>query len=239
VDPNNLSFTSLNQFSKIKTEFIKLEKLEEEGPSEEVSQDNTLSKPRNSTSHPNVRLVPELGKIKNSMMRSKESVRKLSKSMTRKKYLFKESEEKSLKDLVSQNNVQKLEILKLDLMVWVVVFLKVLILGNTRVSQLEELVRTLQELDLFGLLITLYVQITEHNLRNLFLENFCDCRKNPKNNVACSDEYCEKDKISQLKKRVINASLELFLIIRWLREYHDFQPQFEDSMASLQALFPK
>lgn len=159
--------------------------------------------------------------------------------MSKKKITGKETEGNSLKDLISQNNVQKLEILKLDLLVWVILFLKILILGNQRTLQLSKVIEALEELDLFGILTTVYVQVTEHNLRNLFLENYCECRKTGKGEATCSDEYCEKEKICQLTRRVIDASLELFLIVKWLQEYHNFSKEFESSLETLRSLFPK
>lgn len=172
-------------------------------------------------------------------MRSKESVRKLSKSAGKKKYFQRESESGSLKELVSRNNVQKLEMLKLDLMVWVVLFLRILILGNSDKARLAPVVETLSQLDLFGILVTVYVRVTEPLLREFFLEDFCRCQSSARETSPCSDEYCANGKICQLTRRIVHASLELFLVVSWLREYHDFEADFPDALGLLERHYPK
>jgi hypothetical protein len=123
-------------------------------------------------------------------------------------------------------------------MVWIILFLKILILGNRDKVRLNNIINALSSLDLFGILIKIYIRITEENLRNLYLENFCNCKQGDKNPV-CLDEFCENEKICQLTKRVINSSLELYLILTWLQEYHDFQAKFEDSISIIKEIYPK
>ena len=60
-----------------------------------------------------------------------------------------------------------------------------------------------------------------------------------KENCICSDEFCANSKICQLKRRVIHASLELYLILIWLQEYHNFEEKFEDSIPFIKQMFPK
>lgn len=96
-------------------------------------------------------------------------------------------------------------------------FLKILIL-NFSDKDIQEISDILDKTDMYIVLIQIYLQVIEKNLRNLYLENFCQNPCKDQNPSECEDDFCAKQRISQFKKRVIFASFDLYLILKWLKQ---------------------